>query len=129
MKRQSGEPFRPLVANFVHGTPSITTAGSCSLSDEDFRARLTDTEDSTVERTTASDYRDCLKTALAFSNSLPVGDPGIICVGVFDDGRVQDGQNLEELQKNVSKELSKVYPPIYSQMRVLKQRNASNSLR
>lgn len=90
------------------------------LSDEDIRRRLTDTEDSTVERKTASDYRDCLKTAVAFANSLPVGDPGIIFVGVYDDGRVQDGQNLEELQKSVSKELSKIYPPIYSQMKVLK---------
>lgn len=86
------------------------------LSDEDIRRRLTDIEDSTVERKTASDYRDCLKTAVAFSNSLPVGDPGIIFVGVYDDGRVQDGQNLEDLQKNVSKELSKVYPPIYSRI-------------
>ena len=93
------------------------------LSDEDIRRRLTDIEDSTVERKTASDYRDCLKTAVAFSNSLPADDPGIIFVGVYDDGRVQDGQNLEDLQKNVSKELSKVYPPIYSQMKVLKDGN------
>ena len=51
------------------------------LSDEDIRRRLTDIEDSTVERKTASDYWDCLKTAVAFSNSLPVGDPGIIFAG------------------------------------------------
>jgi predicted HTH transcriptional regulator len=83
------------------------------LSDEDIRTRLTDTEDGTVERKTASDYRDCLKTAVAFSNSLPVDDPGIIFVGVYDDGKVQDGLSLEALQKNVSKELSKIYPRIY----------------
>ena len=105
------------------GIEQQRSAAMIELSDEDIRRRLTDIEDSTVERKTASDYRDCLKTAVAFSNSLPVGDPGIIFVGVYDDGRVQDGQNLEELQKNVSKELSKVYPPIYSQMKVLKDRN------
>ena len=52
-----------------------------------------------------------------------VDDPGIIFVGVYDDDKVQDGQNLEKLQKDVSKELSKVYPPIYSQMKVLKDGN------
>jgi hypothetical protein len=41
------------------------------VSDDDIRARLTDTEDGS-ERKAASDYRDCLKTAVAFSNSLLV---------------------------------------------------------
>lgn len=89
------------------------------LSDEDILRRLTDTEDSTVERKTASDFRDCLKTAVAFSNALPVGDPGIIFIGVGNDGTVQDNANLDSLQKKVSEELSKVYPPIYPQMKVM----------
>jgi hypothetical protein len=98
------------------------------LSDGDIRARLTDTEDGTVERKTASDYRDCLKTAVAFSNSLPVDDPGVIFVGVYDNGQVQNGQNLEALQKNVSKELSKIYPRIFPQMKVLKDDNGQEFL-
>jgi hypothetical protein len=90
------------------------------LSDEDILRRLTNTEDSTVERKTASDYRDCLKTAVGFSNSLPVDDPGVIFVGVGNDGTVQDKLNLDSLQKDASKELSKAYPPIYSQMKVIR---------
>jgi len=98
------------------------------LSDRDILSRLTDTEDSTVERKTASDYRDCLKTAVGFSNSLPVGDPGIIFVGVGNDGTVQDRLNLESLQKDVSKELSKIYPPIYAQMKVMRDQNSKEFL-
>lgn len=89
------------------------------LSDQDILSRLTNTEDSTVERKTANDYRDCRKTAVAFSNSLPVDDPGIIFVGVGDDGTPQDSLNLDSLQRKVSEELSKVYPPIYPQMKVM----------
>jgi hypothetical protein len=91
------------------------------LTNADILLRLTNTEDSTVERKTAADFRDCLKTAVAFSNSLPIGDPGIIFVGVFDDGRVEDRNNLESIQIKVSGEINKVYPPIYSQMKVLEK--------
>jgi Schlafen, AlbA_2 len=98
------------------------------LSDRDILSRLTDTEDSTVERKTAADYRDCLKTAVGFSNSLPVGDPGIIFVGVGNDGTVQDRLNLESLQKDVSKELCKIYPPIYAQMKVMRDQNVKEFL-
>jgi hypothetical protein len=91
------------------------------LTDKDILMRLTNTEDSTVERKTANDYRDCLKTAVAFSNSLPVDDPGIIFVGVRDDGAVEGG-NLDSLQRKVSSELSKVYPPIYPQMKIMKDK-------
>lgn len=90
------------------------------LSDHDILLRLRNTEDSTVERKTANDYRDCLKTAVAFSNSLPVDDPGIIFVGVRNDGTVEDNNNIESLQKKVSAEIAKVYPPIYPQMKAMK---------
>jgi Schlafen, AlbA_2 len=89
------------------------------LSDEDILRRLRDTEDSTVERKTAGDYRDCLKTAVAFSNSLPVDDPGIIFVGVGNDGTVQDKLNLDSLQRDVSREPGKIYPPVHPQMKVI----------
>jgi len=89
------------------------------LSDQDILSRLTNIEDSTVERKTASDYRDCLKTAVAFSNSLPVDDRGIIFVGVGNDGTVQGSLNLDSLQRKVGEEINKVYPPIYPQMKVM----------
>jgi hypothetical protein len=98
------------------------------LSEQDILSRLRNTEDSTVERKTASDYRDCLKTAVAFSNSLPVDDPGLIFVGVGNDGTVQENENLDSLQKKVSAEIDKVYPPIYPQMKVLKDLNGKQLL-
>jgi hypothetical protein len=98
------------------------------LTDQGILLRLTNTEDSTVERKVANDYRDCLKTAVAFSNSLPIDDPGIIFVGVFDDGRVQDNNNLDSLQKKVSEEINKIYPPIYSQQKVMKNKDGKDFL-
>src|SRR5580704_9920897 len=52
------------------------------LTDADILQRLTNVEDATVERKVASDLRDVVRTAVALSNSLPVGDPGIIFFGV-----------------------------------------------
>ena len=60
------------------------------LSDSDILARLAAIEDSTVERKTFSDNRDWIKTAVAFSNSLAVGQPGVLFVGVYNDGNIQE---------------------------------------
>jgi predicted HTH transcriptional regulator len=85
-----------------------------ALTDADIVARLVATEDGTVERKTISDNRDWIKAAVAFSNSLQNDQPGVLFVGVFDDGRIQDKPtNFEELQKRISGELSNIYPPIY----------------
>jgi hypothetical protein len=86
-----------------------------SLTDADILARLVATEDGTVERKTFSDNRDWIKAAVAFSNSLQNDQPGVLFVGVFDDGRIQGrgATNFEELQKRISGELSNIYPPIY----------------
>ncbi|SRR6266404_1397793 len=92
------------------------------LTEQDILSRLKNTEDSTVERKTANDYRDCLKTAVAFSNSLPVDDPGLIFVGVRNDGTVQDNLDLDSLQRKVSEEIGKIYPAIFPQMKVMKDR-------
>lgn len=91
------------------------------LTDEDILRRLANTEDSTVERKVSNDYRDCLKTAVGFANSLPISDPGIIFVGVFNDGRIQEKTDLDSLQKYVSKEIAKIYPPILPQMKVARK--------
>jgi predicted HTH transcriptional regulator len=86
-----------------------------TLTDEGILARLTAVEDGTVERKTSSDSRDWIKAAVAFSNSLENDQPGVLFIGVYDDGRIEDGktQNFEKLQKLVSGELSNIYPPIY----------------
>jgi predicted HTH transcriptional regulator len=86
-----------------------------ALTDVDILARLVATEDGTAERKTFSDNRDWIKAAVAFSNSLENDQPGVLFVGVFNDGRIQDQgtTNFEELQKRISGELSNIYPPIY----------------
>jgi len=83
------------------------------LTDADILTRLTAVEDGTTERKPLADSRGWCKTAVAFSNSLAVGQPGVLFVGVNDSGTVQDkSTNFEDLQKKVSGELSNIYPPI-----------------
>ncbi len=85
-----------------------------TLSDADILSRLAAVEDSTVERKTYSDYRDWIEAAVAFSNSLAVDQPGVLFIGVYDNGDIQDQAiDLEKMQKKISGELSNIYPPIY----------------
>lgn len=98
------------------------------LSDENILSRLKNTEDSTVERKVASDFRDCLKTAVGFSNSMRVDDPAIIFIGVRNDGTPEKDQNFDDLQRKVSKELNKIYPPIAPEMLVRKDANGKEFL-
>jgi predicted HTH transcriptional regulator len=84
------------------------------LSDADILARLTAVEDGTVERKTYSDNRDWIKAVVAFSNTLEVDQPGVLFVGVFNDGKIQDPVgDFETQQKKISGELSNIYPPVY----------------
>jgi predicted HTH transcriptional regulator len=89
-----------------------------TLTDADILSRLTNIEDATVERKTMSDWRDWVKAAVAFSNSLPVDDPGIIYIGVYNDGRIEDKGISESTVDKVSGELSNAYPPIAPQILV-----------
>jgi predicted HTH transcriptional regulator len=82
------------------------------LEEADLLSRLHDFENPFVERKAGSDIKDCLKTAVAFANSLPIDAPGVLFVPVYNDGRVQQGQNLESLQKTISEQISRAYPPI-----------------
>lgn len=88
------------------------------LTDADILSRLTNVEDATVERKTASDYRDWVRGAVAFSNSLPLNEPGIIYIGVYNDGRIEGKPITEDFLKKVSRELGNVYPAIYPQIHV-----------
>lgn len=46
----------------------------------------------------------------------PVGDPGILFVGVFDDGTVESNEPTEKLQMKISQEIDEIYPPILPQI-------------
>jgi hypothetical protein len=61
---------------------------------------------------------------VAFANSCPIGQPGILYVGVDDNGqveRVNQGTDFEVLQKNVSAKIKQAWPPIYFNSHILKK--------
>ena len=98
-----------------------------SVSDDDLLAKLTDTENSFVERKTASDHRGWLKTAVAFANSCPIGYPGVLFVGVNNDGTIERHNplpNFEKLQKSVSDRLNDAWPPIFHFSKTLRKDNS-----
>jgi predicted HTH transcriptional regulator len=92
-----------------------------NLTDQDILLRLNSFEDAFVERKTASDSKDWLKTVVAFANSVPVGDPAILFIGVRNNGDIEEGANLDSLQRTLSEKLAAAYPPIYYLPKVLQQ--------
>src|SRR5262249_21172782 len=98
------------------------------LTDSDLLARVANTEDNFTERKTVSDRDGWLKTAVAFANSLPVGFPGVLFVGVNNDGTIQrhtgNPPNFEDLQIKVSQEISRAWPPIYILPKTLRKDGA-----
>lgn len=91
------------------------------LTEQEILLRLDDFEDSFVERKTASDSHDWLKTAVAFANSTPIGYPSVMFIGVKNDGTIEGLVNVDSLQKSFARKLSKAYPPIYYLTKVLKR--------
>ena len=91
------------------------------LSDQDLLLRLRNFEDSFVERKSSSDKGGWLRTVVAFANSAPVGAPGVLFIGVADDGTIQSGINLEVVQQTFSSVVSGAYPPIATFPKVLEQ--------
>jgi hypothetical protein len=95
-----------------------------SISDEELISKVTDTENNFIERKSASDKGAWLQTAVAFANSCPVGFPGVLYVGVNDDGtipRFQKPMNFEDLQKSISGIIANAWPPIYILQKTLKK--------
>lgn len=90
-----------------------------NLTDQDILLRLAAFEDAFVERKTANDSRDWLKTVVAFANTAPVGMPAILFIGVRDNGEIEGNANLDSLQKTLSEKLALAYPPIYYLPKVL----------
>jgi Putative DNA-binding domain len=96
-------------------------AKAMNLTDKDILLRLTAFEDSFVERKTASDSKDWLKSVVAFANSVPVGEPAILFIGVRNDGTIEGNTNLDSLQQTLSEKLAVAYPAIYYLPKVLEQ--------
>lgn len=92
-----------------------------NLSDDDLLARLSNFEDPFVERKVHSDIKDVLKTAVAFANSLPAGMPGVLYMPVKNDGTIQDGFDLDDLQKKISSQINKAYPAIQYLQKIIRR--------
>ncbi len=89
-------------------------------SDEELLIRMRRFEDHLVERKTASDRKDWLKTIVAFANSTPTGLTAVLFVGVTNSGEIEEKQNdLDAVQKTLNKELEKAYPRIACTARVI----------
>ncbi len=88
----------------------------------DLLARIRRFEDHFVERKTASDKKDWLKTIVAFANSTPDGSTGVLFIGVTNEGVIEDKQNdLDAIQKTLNKELEKAYPRIQCRSHVIEE--------
>jgi hypothetical protein len=84
-----------------------------ALNDADLLARMKNFEDHLVERKTIKDEKDWKKTAVAFANSVPVGLPAVLYIGVRDNGEMETPQrDLDEIQKKFNTHMEHVYPRI-----------------
>jgi len=91
-------------------------------SDAELLARMKNFEDNFVERKTASDDRDWLKTIVAFANSTPPGWTSVLFIGVRNSGEIQTPQiNLDSMQITLNADLRKTYPPIACFQRVIEE--------
>lgn len=90
------------------------------LTDQELLLRLRNFEDHFVERKSSGDKKkDWLKTVVAFANSVPVGYPAVLFIGVKNDGTIKGTANLDSLQKTFTDEINEAYPPIYYLPRVV----------
>jgi hypothetical protein len=89
-------------------------------------SKLTNFEDSYIERKTHSESKDWLRTVVGFANSNPVGYPATLFIGVTDDGTPEKkaGVNLEKLQQSFTHKMKEAYPPIYFTTRILEKDGA-----
>jgi hypothetical protein len=93
------------------------------LTNEEILLKVEQQEDSFVERKSVNDVNDCLKTAVAFANSTPIGFPAIMFVGVRSNGDIEHITDLDKLQWSISERISKAYPTIYTETRILEKDN------
>ncbi|MGO9011344.1 MAG: helix-turn-helix domain-containing protein [Bryobacteraceae bacterium] len=92
-----------------------------TLTDGDLLNRLKNCEDAFVERKTAADSKDWLKTVVAFANSTPIGFPAVLFIGARDDGTIEDATTgFDSLQKKFNRTIQEqAYPAIYYLTRLL----------
>src|SRR6266436_1000439 len=94
------------------------------VTDEELFLKLVSTEDNFVERKRFSDHKDWTRTVVGFANSCPIGYPGILFIGAYDNGmfeQTREQVNLDSLQKSLTTLIAEIWPPIYFISRVLRK--------
>lgn len=90
------------------------------MTDEEIRARYSDSEDGWTERKEANQTDEIRKTLVAFANSLPDGQSAILFVGVANSGETKGVKNLDSSQNSITRSAREwCYPPIQHTIRVL----------
>jgi hypothetical protein len=75
---------------------------------------LHSTEHTFVERKTAGDYKDWVKTVVAFANTLANDQEGVLFIGATNSGEIEERPaNFDKLQMTFSEKMQAAYPPIY----------------
>lgn len=91
------------------------------MTPQDLLARLAATEDSFVERKSQGiKPQDIRKAVVAFANSLPDGQHGVIFIGIGDKGAIEGCENTDRMQKRIREAADDCYPPLTPQCVVLK---------
>ena len=72
-----------------------------ALTESDIRAKLRNAEDHFVERKRNPNAAEIRKTLVAFANSTPEGEYGVLFLGVDDNGEVRGVDGTDSLQKTV----------------------------
>src|SRR5271170_7831534 len=92
------------------------------LNEADLLALMKSGEDHTVERKVVSDEKDWKKTAVAFANSVPVGLPAVLFIGVKNDGEIETPQkDMEKAQQRFANIMQKVYPSIFYMTKIISE--------
>jgi len=80
--------------------------------DEEVRRRLKDVEDHFTERKESPQEPRMREAITAFANTAISEKPGIIYVGVKDNGEIIGGENMDSWQQKVSSWAASCFPPV-----------------
>jgi predicted HTH transcriptional regulator len=82
--------------------------------ESDLLRLLHSAEHTFVERKTVGDTRDIAKTVVAFANTLPYDQEGVLFVGATDAGEIEaHSSSLDEIQRKLSEKAKSIYPDVY----------------
>ncbi len=91
--------------------------------DEWLLSLLRNGEDHIAERKSGSDKDGWVKTVVAFANSVPIGSPAVLFIGVDSKGNMVEpntGDAWDAFQRDkLFPELDRIYPPVYRIPRTL----------